>query len=484
MKKALSLILALAMLIALAACGSAPAQTSTDAQEEAPQEAPAVEETAAPKEETPATEKTAEETTNTVKVTFDYNYDGAPESTVIEVEAGGVIQPFDGETANTAPETPTREGYRFAGWDTEKEPVLENGYSATAWPIGDYYLVWYVELGPAMGVEEEKMPLDVDTTLYARWVEKTVINTPEELLAMHADLSGWYELGSDIDLSGIEWIPVGTYVSHYEYLNPSWWREAFRGEFDGAGHTITGLALNTVSYYEDDISTRKGIRNGVAAMFGAAGDGATIHDLTLDAPVIDVTSDIHYAYVAPLTGIVEGCNFTNCHVTNMSFKAAISDVANTAHETATPGIYASLSGLIGGVWAGTVENCSVEGAMEISLESVIAHQGSAFVGGVLGDGYIPLTNCSSNVAITCSYQDSFGEEFAFAEDFSNGLNLMVGGTTGLAAALIMCSANGDVTISNLSEAGNLSLLCEGSYGMILGGEEAIVGSDYTGNLVK
>ena len=80
------------------------------------------------------------------------------------------------------------------------------------------------------GVEEERMPLTEDLTLYARWVEKTEINTPEELLAMREDLSGWYVLGGDIDLSGIDWIPVGNYVSHYEYLNPTWWREAFRGE--------------------------------------------------------------------------------------------------------------------------------------------------------------------------------------------------------------------------------------------------------------
>ena len=479
MKKVLAMILAFTMLLALAACGSAPTQTSADTQDPAPQEeAPAAE------EPTPAADEMTEEMTNTVNVTFEYNYDGAPESHVIEVEAGSVIQPFDGENANTAPETPTREGYRFAGWDTEREPVLENGYSTTAWPIGDYYLIYYVELGPAMGVEEERMSLAEDTTLYARWVEKTEINTPEELLAMREDLSGWYVLGSDIDLSGTEWIPVGTYVSHYEYLNPSWWLEAFRGEFDGAGHTISGLTLNTVSYYEDDISTRKGIRNGVAAMFGAAADGASIHDLALDAPVIDVTSDIHYAYVAPLAGMVEGCDFANCHVTGISFKAVISDAANNEHETATPGVYTSLAGLICGVWAGTVDNCSVEGTMDVSLESVIAHQGSAFVGGIMGDGYIPMTNCSSSVAITCSYQDSFGEDFAFAEDFSNGFNLMVGGTTGLAAAVIMCPSSGDITVTNLSEAGNLALLCEGGYGMILGGEEAIVASDYTGTLVK
>lgn len=92
------MILALTMLLALAACGSTPAQISTETQEPAPQE-----ETSAPQEETPAAEEPAEETAKTVNVTFDYNYDGAPESLVIEVEAGGVIYPHNEENPNSAP---------------------------------------------------------------------------------------------------------------------------------------------------------------------------------------------------------------------------------------------------------------------------------------------------------------------------------------------------------------------------------------------
>lgn len=478
MKKALSMILTLAMLLILAACGSAPAQTGTDTQ------GPAAEEEASAAEElAPAMEEPTEEATNTVKVTFDYNYDGAPESLVIEVEADGVISPHNEENPNSAPETPTRDGYRFAGWDTEKEPVLENGYSTTMWSLDDYYMIYFAELGPAMGVEEERMPLTEDITLYARWVEKTVINTPEELLAMREDLSGWYVLGSDIDLSGTDWIPVGNYVSHYEYLNPTWWKEAFRGELDGAGHTITGLTLNTVAFFDDNNSTRKGIRNGVAAMFAATADGASIHDLTLDAPVIDIQSDIHYAYIAPLAGMVEGCDFVNCHVTNMSFKAVVSDAANE-QEAGTTGIYTSLSGMVCGMWVGSMDNCTCQGSMDVELTSTLSHSGSVFVGGILGDGYNALNNCSSELAIRCVYQDVVVDSFEMAEDMSNAINIMVGGTAGLSAALIMCPSSGNIQIVNESEAGNAIVLCEGSCGMILGGPDAVVASDYTGTIEK
>lgn len=479
MKKVISILLSIAMLLVLCACGSTQPQTQQT--EEAPEAAIAPE--AQPEDAVEEVASAVE--AGTVKVTFDLNFEGAPEASVIEVPVGGVIPPHNEENPNSAPATPTREGYRFAGWDKSADPVLENGVSTTMWSLDDYYMIWFAELGPAMGVEEEHMDLTGDTTLYARWVEKTVVTTPEELLAMREDLSGWYELGNDVDLSDTEWIPVGTYVSHYEYLNPTWWREAFRGELDGAGHTISGLTLNTVSYYDDDASTRKGIRNGVAAMFAAVADGASIHDLTLDHPVIDVSSDIHYEYIAPLAGMIEGCDFVNCHVTNMDFKAVISDAANTDSIANTNGIYASLSGMGCGMWIGSMDNCSVQGSMDITLTSEVAHSGSVFIGGVLGDGYNALMNCTSDVFITCRYADTVEAPFAFNEAMDNGFTIMCGGVAGLSAALISCPSSGSITINNSSEAGNAIVLCEGSYGMLLGDpSEALVASDFNGEIVK
>lgn len=473
MKRIIAVVLTIAMLLTLAACGG-------QAPETIPQTEPVTTEQPIPEE----TKEETGETEEMITVTFDFNYEGAPAAQTIELAPGSTILPFDGETPNTAPETPVREGYRFAGWDTLPNPTLENGTSTTEWPLNDYYLVWYVDVGPAMGVEEERMELNADTTLYARWVEKTVVNTAEELQAMREDLSGWYELGCDIDLSETKWVPVGTYVSHYEYLNPTWWAESFRGEFDGAGHTISGLRLDTVSFYEDHNDSRKEIRNGVAAMFGAVGEGAVIRNVTLDHPVIEIESDIHYAYVAPLAGMVEGGSFTDCHVTNMEYTAVISDAANEG-ETATDGLYVSASGLICGVWAGTVENCTVEGTMNVSLSSERSHTGNVFVGGVLGDGYIPLTNCSAQLDISCVYADHVAESFTMDEDMGNAMKIMCGGTTGLAAAVIMSPSSGSITIENHSEAGNALIMCEGSYGMILTDPESgCVASDFTGTIAK
>ena len=140
-----SILLSIAMLLVLCACGSAQPQTQQT--EEAPEVAIAPE----VQPEDAAEEVASAVEAGTVKVTFDLNFEGAPEASVIEVPVGGVIPPHNEENPNSAPATPTREGYRFAGWDKSADPVLENGASTTMWSLDDYYMVWFAELGPAMG---------------------------------------------------------------------------------------------------------------------------------------------------------------------------------------------------------------------------------------------------------------------------------------------------------------------------------------------
>ena len=68
-------------------------------------------------------------------------------------------------------------------------------------------------------------------------------DTPEELDAIREDLHGWYVLEADLDLSGIaNWIPIGEYEAPYEFAPGEWWRHAFKGIFDGNGHTSKGSA--------------------------------------------------------------------------------------------------------------------------------------------------------------------------------------------------------------------------------------------------
>ena len=55
----------------------------------------------------------------TWKVTFDYNYDGAPAAYVVDVQNNErVVKPTD----------PTRDGYTFKGWFTDKATMIEEEF--------------------------------------------------------------------------------------------------------------------------------------------------------------------------------------------------------------------------------------------------------------------------------------------------------------------------------------------------------------------
>ena len=59
------------------------------------------------------------------------------------------------------------------------------------------------------------------------------INSVEDLQNINNNLSGKYILMCDLDLSGINWEPIGPDVNHY-----------FRGIFDGNGHVVRNISCN------------------------------------------------------------------------------------------------------------------------------------------------------------------------------------------------------------------------------------------------
>ena len=481
MKRFLAATLAFMMMLSLVACGSGPVQSGSDT--ESNQE-PDPQEEVIPAEE--AVDGMPEEGVNTVKVTFDYNYEGAPESVTIEIDAGSIIQPYDSENPNTAPQTPTREGYRFAGWDTERNPVLENGYSPTAWPIGEYFQAYYATFGDLSEAKDDHVRPVSDVTLYARWVGKTTISSADELFNMREDLSGWYELTEDVDLTGYAWCPIGTYRSNYEWMNQSWWLEAFRGKFDGAGHTITGLVLDTTEYYDVTLDPENELRNGCAGFFGAAADGAEVCNVTLSNVSVQITGATAYNYIAPLIAFVEGCDITNCHVTGLDYNVTVQD-DNTAR-----GMYTSLGGLISGIWDGDITGCSSQGTMRVELTSNKSHMGDNFIGGLVGDGYTVIDNNSADVEITISYRNNCTEPYENPGEIPSGLELvyavgwqkiLAGGLAGQINVATNCVSSGNLTISIESEQDNTALIADPLCGAILTpGEEGMAGSSATGTL--
>lgn len=68
-----------------------------------------------------------------IKITFDYNYEGAPEALILELNKGDDI---------AAPANPTREGYAFEGWFTDKAATKEADFGYGVSADATYYAGW------------------------------------------------------------------------------------------------------------------------------------------------------------------------------------------------------------------------------------------------------------------------------------------------------------------------------------------------------
>ncbi len=156
------------------------------------------------------------------------------------------------------------------------------------------------------------------------------------------------KLTSDIDLNGLAWTPIGN------------WDNAFEGNFDGQGHTISNLYIND--------ATGEGI-----GFFGVVA-GSEIKNVTLKN--VDVNG---YSMVAALVGAAYPAVISNCHVTG--------DI-NVYSE------WAYVGGIASYCYYGTqVDGCSVIADAMGSITSATRNG----VGGItawLLEGDHKVTNCT------------------------------------------------------------------------------------------
>ena len=93
-------------------------------------------------------------------------------------------------------------------------------------------------------------------------------------------------LTADIDLSGIDWTPIGIDYNHL-----------YTGTFNGGGHTITGLTMTGSDEY--------------AGLFGYIGSGSTVKNVKLED--VQIESDNQYANVGGVAGKTNSATLTACY---------------------------------------------------------------------------------------------------------------------------------------------------------------------------
>ena len=164
-------------------------------------------------------------------------------------------------------------------------------------------------------------------------------------------------LDNDIDLSDINWTPIG------DYYNP------YTGTFDGKDKTITGLTVTGSDQY--------------AGLFGYIGSGGTVKDVTLEEVKIESNNDM--SAVGGVAGRSYG-TLENCSVSGSVSGSGTNSIAG---------------GVVGYQTGGSITGCS---------SSATVNAGGV-AGGVVGlaDGGATLTACyaTDNVTIESSGTGSY-----------------------------------------------------------------------------
>ena len=190
-------------------------------------------------------------------------------------------------------------------------------------------------------------------------------------------------LTDDIDLTGIDWTPIGIDYNHQ-----------YTGTFDGGDHTITGLTVTGSDQY--------------AGLFGRIGSGGTVKNVVLEG--VQIESDNDMSGVGGVAGQSYG-NIENCSVSGSVSVSGTNSIAG---------------GVVGYQLVGSIAGCSSSATVK----------GVAYAGGIAGytNGGASLTGCYATGSVSV-------ENNTTSAAYAGG----VVGNNGSSSTLKACYAWGSVT---------------------------------------
>lgn len=228
--------------------------------------------------------------------------------------------------------------------------------------------------------------------------------------------TSYYQLSSDVDLSGIEgdWIPIGTGSA-----NP------FKGTFNGGGHSITGLHIDSESDY--------------VGLFGYCYE-AMIKNLSVTGEVSGKS------YVGIIVGSANGCTMENCESYG-SVKGASSYTGGLAG-------YFALSTINGNFIKefGTITGCSNYAEVD----------GKGNTGGIVGILYYStMNNCMNHGPVTSRTTNTIGGligHLAFSSVYNCGNRGKITGWGHIGGLVGNSQSSGNEKIANSYNTGEIVIL--------------------------
>ena len=209
-----------------------------------------------------------------------------------------------------------------------------------------------------------------------------------------ADWSVSCALDACVDMAGEEWLPVGTEENPYT------------GRFDGGGHSIRNLTIDTSEYQN-------------TGFIGYMSGDAEVRNLALAGCSVALTwSQSTTARAGGIAGYMASGAVTGCQVsgtvsaTSSSSGARAGGIAGIMAAGAITGCQVSgtvsatssssgarAGGMVGQMASGAVTGCQVSGSV-----SAAGAAGTPNVGGIAGsdDSGCAITRCENGAAVSCS----------------------------------------------------------------------------------
>ena len=207
-------------------------------------------------------------------------------------------------------------------------------------------------------------------------------------------------LTSDIDLSGIDWTPIGIDYNH-----------RYTGTFDGGGHTITGLTVTGSDQY--------------VGLFGYIGSGGTVKNVTLKD--VKIESNHSSGYVGGVAGDSWG-TIENCSVSG--------SVSGTTFA----------GGVVGSQWGGSITGCNSSATVK----------GVIFAGGIAGEtnSGASLTGCYATDDVTVENDGTNNSHAGGVVGYNGGGTL----TACYATGSVTGSGSGTIYVGGVTGSNNLGTL--------------------------
>ena len=268
------------------------------------------------------------------------------------------------------------------------------------------------------------------------------ISTLADLAALRDAVNGgnnqnvtYFKMTANIDLRGEEnpWESIGK------------GGKFFTGTFDGAGHTISGLYLNSNSIGGTDRG---------AGLFTSVGQDGSVKNLTVEGK-IDPTG-LERSSIGGVVGVNNGGTISSCtgsvvvnggagfHVGGVVGANSGGTISSCTGSVVINGnANFSVGGIVGSSESGTIEDCRNTGSIDVTGSGSISMTG---ISGIVGTNNGTVENCENTGKVTV------------------GGKGLIGGIVG--------RANGGSTVSNCRNSGDISANMDSG---ITGG---IVGKNY------